>query len=255
MITTRFSERRQAGRPVIGFSTQFPDPALLEVVGGDWDFLWIDIQHGVAHLHELPNLIRTCDALGLASFVRTPADVPDMVSYILDLDVAGVIVAQVDRVEQARALVQAAKFPPMGNRSFGGRRIIDRNGRDYMDRANREQMLILQVESPESAAQADALAALPGVDGLMIGPDDMKLRLGLPMGAPFSTPDLLKATRATTRAAGSRGKLAMGFAEPSPAGITAAVESGLNMISLFSIGRVIQAAAADFKKIRQDWGG
>ena len=92
-----------------------------------------------------------------------------------------VIVPQVDTVEHAKKIVQAAKFPPLGDRSFGGRRPIDLYGRGYVDVANDKTKLICQIESPEALANVDAIAALPGVDGLFVGPDDLMLRLGSSM--------------------------------------------------------------------------
>jgi 4-hydroxy-2-oxoheptanedioate aldolase len=177
------------------------------------------------------------------------------VSYALDLDTGGVIVAQVETSEQALAMVQAAKFPPLGNRSYGGRRIIDRHSRDYVEKANRDQLLILQIESPAAAAIAGSLAAINGVDGLMIGPDDMKLRLGLPMSAPLATPELAKASASVTAATRTHGKLALGFAEASPKGIQASVEAGFNMISLSAMARFVLAGSAEMVKVRAAWEG
>lgn len=255
MIHTRFADKIRAGKTAFGFNTQFEEPGLIELIGNDWDFVWIDLQHGLGHVAGLAHLIRVCDLTGLTAFVRLPADVPDMVSYCLDLDAGGVVVAQVERVEQAVAARNAAKFPPAGNRSFGSRRIIDRHGRDMMTKANSDQLLILQIESPEAASIGESFAAVPGVDGLMIGPDDMKLRLGLPMSAPLSTPELARASSQVTAAAHKHGKLAFGFAEATPAGIQASVTAGFNMISLGAIARFIQAGSADLVKVRQSWEG
>jgi 2-keto-3-deoxy-L-rhamnonate aldolase RhmA len=255
MIHTRFANRIKAGKPAFGFNTQFADPGLLEMVGAEWDFVWIDLQHGLAQSSDLLNLVRACDLTGLTAFIRLPAGVPDLVSYALDLDAGGVIVAQVESFEQALAMVQAAKFPPLGNRCYGGRRIIDRHSRDYVEKANRDQLLILQIESPAAAAIAGSLAAINGVDGLMIGPDDMKLRLGLPMSAPLATPELAKASASVTAATRTHGKLALGFAEASPKGIQASVEAGFNMISLSAMARFVLAGSAEMVKVRAAWEG
>lgn len=152
-------------------------------------------------------------------------------------------------------MVAAAKFPSRGNRSFGGRRIIDRHGRDYFQMANAQQWLILQIESPEAAGICDSLAAIPGVDGLMIGPDDMKMRLGLPLSAPLDTPELARASSAVTAACRRHGKRAMGFAAPTPAGIQASVEAGFDLISVAAIARMIQQGSGDLLKVRQAWAG
>jgi 2-keto-3-deoxy-L-rhamnonate aldolase RhmA len=255
MILQRMVDKIRAGNPVFGLNTQFSDPALIEICGADWDFTWIDLQHGMLGASDLPGLIRTCDLVGLTSLVRLPADRSDWVSFVLDLDVGGVIVAQVESVAQAQSMVMAAKFPPLGNRSFGGRRIIDRHGRDYIQKANSEQWLILQIESPEAAAICDSIAAIPGVDGLMIGPDDMKLRLGLSLSAPLDTPELARASAAVTAACRRHGKRAMGFAVPTPAGIQAGIDAGFDLISLGAIARMIQQGSGDLVKVRQAWAG
>jgi len=234
-------------------NTQYADPALLETAGGAWDFLWIDLQHGVMGPTEVGGLVRTADALGITTLVRVPADRPDLVSFVLDLDVGGVIVAQMESVAQVRAMVTAAKFPPLGNRSFGGRRIIDRHGRDYPAATRTGQWLIAQVESPAAAAISDTLAGVEGVDGLMIGPDDMKLRLGVSLSAPLETPELARAMGAMTAACRRHGKRAMGFAAPTPAGIQAAVEAGFDLISVAAIARMVQQGAAEALKGCQAW--
>jgi 2-keto-3-deoxy-L-rhamnonate aldolase RhmA len=255
MILPRMADKIQVGQPAFGLNTQFADPALLEICGADWDFVWIDLQHGMLGPNDLPGLIRGCDLVGLTALVRLPADRPDLVSFVLDLDAGGVIIAQVESVAQAQAMVAAAKFPSLGNRSFGGRRIIDRHGRDYFQMANAQQWLILQIESPEAAAICDSFAAIPGVDGLMIGPDDMKMRLGLPLSAPLDTPELARASSAVTAACRQHGKRAMGFAAPTPAGIQASVEAGFDLISVAAIARMIQQGSGDLLKVRQAWAG
>jgi 2-keto-3-deoxy-L-rhamnonate aldolase RhmA len=255
MILQRMADKIRAGQPVFGLNTQYVDPALIELCGADWDFVWIDLQHGMLGPNDLPGLIRACDLVGLTSLVRLPANRPDLVSFVLDLDIGGAIVAQVESVAQVYELVGAAKFPTLGNRSFGGRRIIDRQGRDYVLSANSNQWLILQIESPEAAALCDSFAAIPGVDGLMIGPDDMKMRLGLSLSAPLDTPELARAAEAVTTACRRHGKRAMGFAAPTPVGIQASVDAGFDLISLGAIARMIQQGSGDLLKVRQAWAG
>jgi 2-keto-3-deoxy-L-rhamnonate aldolase RhmA len=90
----------------------------------------------------------------------------------------------VDTAEQARAVVKAAKFPPLGNRSYGGRRPVDRAGRGYADTANSDTLLVVQIESPQAIDNVEAIAAVEGVDALFLGPDDIMLRRGYAMNAP-----------------------------------------------------------------------
>jgi 4-hydroxy-2-oxoheptanedioate aldolase len=92
------------------------------------------------------------------------------------------MIPHVSTPEQARELVQAVKFPPLGDRGLDGAG-RDANywvgaPKDYTTRANRETLLVVQIETPQALENATAIAAVPGVDVLFIGPADMALRLG-----------------------------------------------------------------------------
>lgn len=162
----------------------YPSPGSVERIGGDWDWIWVDGQHGQLGYTEMLSIVRACDLIQRPAFVRVPGHDAGTIGLALDTGAAGVIVPQVHTVAQARAVVQAAKFPPLGDRSYGGRRPIDRAGRGYSDDANAAVRLIVQIESPEALDQAEAIAAVPGVDALFLGPDDIVLRTGGSMTAP-----------------------------------------------------------------------
>ena len=231
MIHQRMADRFSARQPAFGTSLRFNDPAIMEMIGGGWDFVWIDLQHGTIGPEHLMGIIRACDLVGLTSLVRLPLD-PSLISFSLDMDAGGVLVAQIDTPQQARAAVEAAKFPPLGNRSYGGRRIIDRNGRDYTARANRDQLLIAQIESPQALENAPAIAEIEGVDGLMLGPDDIRVRLGTPLSAPLLDGTMLDISRRIAEAARQSGKHAMVIVQPRQEDIAKAAGLGFDMISL-----------------------
>lgn len=164
--------------PRLGLCIMYPAPGIIERIGRDWDWIWLDGQHGqIAGYDTMLAMVRACNLAGTPAYVRVAGHEPSAIALALDMGADAVIVPQVDTVAQAAVAVQAAKFPPLGNRSFGGRRPIDREGRSYVETANQQTKLICQIESPAAVAAADSLAALPGVDGLFIGPDDLALRL------------------------------------------------------------------------------
>jgi 4-hydroxy-2-oxoheptanedioate aldolase len=183
-----------AGGPQLGFCVMYPSPGVIERVGSDWDWIWIDGQHGQIGYTEMLNLVRACDLVQRASLVRVPGHEFGSIGLALDAGASGVIVPCVDTPEQAQQIVNAAKFPPVGKRSYGGRRPIDFQGREYSDSANDDVLLICQIESPEAVENVDKIAAIEGVDALFLGPDDVLLRRGIPMTAPRSremlAPDL-----------------------------------------------------------------
>jgi len=254
MILERMAEKIALGKPVFGTSLRFYDPGIVEMMGKDWDFVWIDLQHGTIEVNHLLNIVRSCDLVGVSAIIRLPGiAAPDMVSFVLDMDPAGTIIAQVDTVAQAEAMVRAAKFPPLGDRSWGGRRIIDRNGRQYAKRANKEQLLIVQIESPTGLENCEAIAAVKGVDGLMIGPDDLSLRLGIMESASLFEGELYAASKKITSACHKHGKLAMGFGGKTVDEIRKTVEAGFNLISMGADAIFVQQGSAALRRVREEF--
>ncbi len=191
----------------------YPAPGIIERVGADWDWIWIDGQHGqLGGYQDYLAMVRACNLIQRPAYVRVPAHETGWISMVLDTNAAGVIVPQVDTVEQAKAVVRAAKFPPLGNRSYGGRRPIDLLGRLYSNTANKDQMLICQIESEEALENADALAAVDGVDALFLGPDDMMLRKGYAMDQPRSIEVLGDCLTKVAKACQKHGKIAISVA-------------------------------------------
>lgn len=209
MIPTPPFLNRTALHPQIGLCVMHPSPGVIERIGPDWDWIWIDAQHGDLDFREVVTLIRACHLIGRPGFVRVPSHDAGWVGKALDAGAAGVIVPMVETLEEARAMVRAAKFPPTGNRSYGGRRVIDLQGRSYYQSANQATALILQVESRSACDLAGELAALGGVDGLFLGPDDLLIREGMDVDAPKDDTNLGFHLRTVTKACQQTGKLSV----------------------------------------------
>ena len=195
------------GRPLLGLSVMYPSPGAVERIGADWDWMWLDGQHGEMGYEQTLALVRACDLIGRPAVVRVPGHDFGAIGKALDMGAAAVITPCVDSIEQARAVVDAAKFPPLGKRSYGGRRPIDFQGRNYSDTANRDTLLIAQIESPQAIENADAIAAVDGVDALFLGPDDLMLRRGFSMTSPKSKETLGKDMDVVIRACRAHGKV------------------------------------------------
>jgi 2-keto-3-deoxy-L-rhamnonate aldolase RhmA len=174
----------QSGQPQLGMCIMYPAPGIVERIGPDWDWVWIDGQHGELGYSDLLGIVRACDVAQKPGFVRVPWHETGSIGLALDMGAAGVIVPCVDTPEEAQAAVNAAKFPPLGKRSYGGRRPIDRASRLYADTANEDTLLVVQLETPEGIDHAERIAALPGIDALFLGPDDIMLRRGFAMNSP-----------------------------------------------------------------------
>ncbi len=201
-----FREKLRSGCAQLGLAITYPTPGVVERIGSDWDWIWIDGQHGEMGYGEILALVRACDLIGRPAIVRVPGHEAGPIGLALDMGAAGVIVPCVDTPDQARAVVTAAKFPPLGNRSYGGRRIGDLRGRSYSDTANDDTVLVAQIETPEALKNVEAIAAVAGIDALFLGPDDLLLRRGVSTDAPRNRENLGPALEAVLQACRKHGK-------------------------------------------------
>jgi 4-hydroxy-2-oxoheptanedioate aldolase len=206
---TSLAKMLSGGKPLLGLSVMYPSAGAVERIGPDWDWIWIDGQHGEMGYEQTLGLVRACDLIQRPAVVRVPGHDFGAIGKALDMGAAAVIVPVVDTPEQARAAVDAAKFPPLGRRSYGGRRPIDQLGRTYSDTANDDVLLIAQIESPQAIENVDAIASVKGVNALFLGPDDLMLRRGFSMTHPKSKEALGKDMEAVSGACRRHHKIAV----------------------------------------------
>ncbi len=207
MDPARLRQRLKNGEPMIGLSVNYPAAGILETIGRMWDFVWLDGQHGQISQDAMLSMVRTADLVGIDSVVRVPGSEGGIVGPYADMMPSALMIPMVDTPADAAAVVQATRFPPLGSRSFGGRRPIDIWTREYFH--DKEPVVVAQIETPAAMENVDAIAATEGIDVLMLGPDDFKTRLGLPIDAPLlETPALADALRRVAEAALGAGKAA-----------------------------------------------
>jgi len=144
-----------------------------------WEWIILDLQHGSLDSRTTYECIHTIRAEGAKPIVRVPIGAAAEVSKFLDLGAQGIVVPMVNSVAEARAMALAAKYPPLGERSIGGDARYH-YGEDYPERANRETLLIVQIEHIRAVRSVEKILAVPGVDGCFVGPTDLALSMGLP---------------------------------------------------------------------------
>lgn len=163
---------------------------------------------------------------------------------MLDLDPTGMIVPSVDTLDQALGIVDAACFPPLGNRSFGGRRVIDLHGRGYANDANALPLVIAQIETPDGLEHLDDIAAVEGIDVLLFGPDDMKLRMGLPMDLQLHAPELASVAHRVVEACRKNLKAAMTVATALEA-LAFALDAGFLVVAVGGDAGLLKRASIE----------
>ncbi len=147
-----------------------------------YDGVWVDAEHRAFDARETQSLIAYHHMADIDCMWRPPTKEKGALYRLLEDGAAGLMIPHVSTPEVARQLVQAVKFPPIGDRGLDGSG-IDGNfyinlPPTYPQDANRETFLVVQIETPEALENAEAIAAVPGVDVLFLGPGDMSLRLG-----------------------------------------------------------------------------
>jgi 2-dehydro-3-deoxyglucarate aldolase/4-hydroxy-2-oxoheptanedioate aldolase len=179
-------ERLQAGEALIGtMVTVFENPEIakvLKVCG--FDFLLVDCEHGAYDYSGVNRIFTVARESGIPPMVRVPEARREVVLKFMEMGARGLLLPNTETVEQARALVAYSKYYPMGNRgvsllrSHTGFEKID-SATEYMKRANEENILMVQIESPIAVARIDDLLAVEGIDAAFVGPNDLSQSMGI----------------------------------------------------------------------------
>jgi 2-keto-3-deoxy-L-rhamnonate aldolase RhmA len=174
-----------------------------------FDCIFVDLEHSATSLETTSTLCIGSVGLGITPLVRVPGHGKEWISRSLDGGAQGVIVPHVSSAEEARAVVDAARFPPIGHRSVMGAtpalgyRTLPLS--EVNSTLNRETLLIVMIETPQGVEQADAIAAVPGIDMLLIGSNDLCTEMGIP--GDQRNPRLKSAFETVARACKAHGKV------------------------------------------------
>jgi 2-keto-3-deoxy-L-rhamnonate aldolase RhmA len=175
------------GKRIVGTMIRMVrNPAIARVAAqAGLDFVMFDMEHGSYSLDVLSDIFAVARAVGLAGFVRVPELSKGYVSRIMDAGAVGVMVPMLESVEQARQFVDWAKFAPVGKRGFGSAGGHTNYGAasdavGFMKAANEETLTIAQIETGQAVERIEAIAAVPGIDAMLIGPNDLAISLGYP---------------------------------------------------------------------------
>lgn len=155
---------------------------LMKTAGYDW--LFIDLEHGATSTETAYQISVAALDAGIAPLVRVPHGELAMGTRLLDGGALGVVVPHVDSVEEARAIVSAFKFAPIGRRSIGGGYpqfgFAPAPAREVVSELNAATLVIAMMETPQAIENVEQIAAVPGIDVLLMGTNDLCLEMGIP---------------------------------------------------------------------------
>jgi len=153
---------------------------LMARCGFDW--LCIDTQHGLIGYDQMTVMLQALAITETPAFVRVPWNQPDHIMKALDAGAQGVIVPMVNTAEEAQAAVGACRYPPDGYRSWGPIRASLGVSGYSPQTANRRVVVAVMIETAAGLASADGILAVPGVDAVYVGPNDLAVTHGLEPG-------------------------------------------------------------------------
>lgn len=200
-----------------------------------WDSITLDMHHGFVDLPDLVNLLAALNAARNAPvpLVRVPWNDPGVIYRVLDAGAKGIICPMVNTADEARQLVRAVKYPPVGQRSFGPVRQLLREGPAYVSQANAACLAFAQIETRQALDNLDTIMSTPGLDGVYVGPSDLAFDMGFP--PHFDTDQtILLETFDNIISAAKRHNIIAAMHNNSPSYARKMIERGFNMVTFGS---------------------
>ena len=244
-------QKLNAGEPVLVPKVCFVDPGIVEMLGLlGFDCLWICNEHRALDASDLENMIRAGRAAGADCVVRLGVHALDDIVRVLAMGAHGLMIPHVKTAEHARAVVSKAKYPPLGNRELESVNADANYGLtplpQYLQAANDETFLVLQIEDAEALDHAEDIAAVKGVDVVFVGPSDLALSFGLP--GQEKHPRIVEAIRRVVSACQSR-DVVCGTAAIDAEHCGRLIEAGVRYFTDGSDWRALRTAFAQAKQV------
>ena len=213
MSMNKLRDLYAAGKPAIGTFFSSGNAAMMECLGyTGLDFAVIDTEHGPFDTETMQDLIRAAEHAELVPVVRIADVTHKEIQRAADCGAQGLIIPCLRSLDDFKKAVDLAKYAPAGNRGFikgrgAGFGCADWTKgplEEYFAKSNEKLMLIPQCETVEALEQIEEIAALPGVDGIFIGPFDLSTTMGIP--GQFTNPEFLAAEQRVKKACEAAGK-------------------------------------------------
>lgn len=177
--------------PLFGGWCTLPSSFAAELVANcGVDYAVVDMQHGLSGYSDLVSMMQSIALAGIAPMVRIPFGDLGTAQRALDAGAMGLIIPMVNDEAFAKLAVQACRYPPLGERSYGPIRARLHLGSDTQW-VNSQVLCLVQIETKEAMSNLDAILAVPGIDGVYVGPADLALSHGMPPGVATEELDVL----------------------------------------------------------------
>lgn len=212
MRANRLRELRASGTCAMGGWLAFNSPYSAEVMGhSGFDAVVVDLQHGPLYLDAAVPMLQALSSTPAMPMARCSGNNFFEINKLLDAGAYGIICPLIDTAEDAQRFVSACRYPPAGARSYGPTRGFLYGGPDYFQHSDATVLALGMIETARGMDNLEAICAVPGLDGIFIGPNDLSLALGAPVPARWRDQPLAGAIDRILVAARDAGKMTACF--------------------------------------------
>ena len=249
MTAAEFAARVRGRERVLGYWSVIDSPVSTEWLAHvGWDYIALDVQHGLIGYSGMVAGLTAIDASGSAvGVVRVEANNATAIGRALDAGAVAVIVPLVNTAEEAATAVSAATYPPAGIRSYGPMRAQLRIG-PLPATADRDTLVLVMIETQQGLANVEQICAVPGLGGVYVGPSDLRLAVGGAHSQDPAVDDDFEAALTRIREAAAAAGIAAGIHTPDGATAARRLAEGYTFASVASdLTHLKLASAAHLK--------
>lgn len=243
MRTNPLKQKLAAGRPATVIAPFASSAGLVEMLGYlGFDGVFIDCEHGPADWEDVEHMVRAAELAGYSSVVRVQRNEPSLITRALDRGAGGVQVPHVNTPADAAAVVQAAKYAPLGQRGWSGwRTVFGAEPGSYATQANDATLVAIMLEEVEALDNLDELLRVEQVDVFFVAPGDLAQSMGLP--GQTEHPRVVSAMDDALRRIHTAGRVSGTLTTPGT--LAHHLELGVQFLYV-GLGALLGPAAADF---------
>jgi 4-hydroxy-2-oxoheptanedioate aldolase len=247
----RIREKLATGKPFIFPWVGMPGVTqVTQIALMGFDAVAIDLQHSTVGNEEAARMVVAVNAAGSPAVLRLRWNDPGLIGFALDMGAGAIIAPMTNSVAQVEALVRAAKYPPVGQRSWGGYTMLQAAGvtaAEYLRQANSQTLVFAMIETQEALDDLDGIAKVKGLDGLFVGPSDLSIALSNGAGIDRLGSHTIAAMKKVAAACKANNLVAGAFAGTLD-GVKAYTELGFQFLAGLTDTELLRSGAAAFLK-------
>jgi len=178
-------DKIKEGKKAYGVFVPMSCPTIVEIIGHiGFDFVILDAEHSPISAESCEHMVRAADCVSITPIIRVGVNIRQNILRYLDIGALGVLMPQINSKAEVETVIESVKYPPEGRRGLAGVRAANyglTGSLDaYVKEANRETMVIVQVETMQAIDNLKEILAVPGTDVIFIGPSDLSSAMGYP---------------------------------------------------------------------------